>query len=311
LIIAGIAAATAVLLVFGRSDAATSGDAAAAMVAPPAELVVRSADGGAVSFSLLSRSGYGLERPKWSRDGEWVSVVRQQCASCRKVLIAVPVRGASRVRVELGGSREAQPSGGVSWSRSSVLAVALVDSEGERTVAIVRGSHVRELRGLDDANEPDWSPDGRRLAFTAEFDEIRRIVIERVATRRREVWAHGNRSEDQPVWSPSGGRVAFTRLEPSMTWDICVGALASADVRCITHTSSNERDPAWSPDGRRIAFSSDAGAVATGARAVYVMDADGTHLRGLSGGSFDSWGPAWSPDGTKLAFVRRPLSSAP
>lgn len=54
-----------------------------------------------------------------------------------------------------------------------------------------------------------------------------------------------------------------------------------------------------SPDGSRIAFDSDR----DGLRGVYVADANGQHVRRLSG---DGWAalPSWSPDGGTLAFVR-------
>jgi len=274
---------------------------------PSAELVVSSAESPG-SPSVLARSGYALDRPRWSRDGRRIYLVRQQCASCARVLVTVPVLHGRERRVELRALGDEQPSGGVTWGRDGSLAVAVADSEGDRTVAIARAGRIRGLHGLDDGNEPDWSPDGAKLAFAAEFDEIRRLVVERVATGRREVWAHGNYSEDQPAWSPDGTRLAFSRLAPSVTWNLCVAALSGGRVHCLTHTTANERDPAWSPDGRRIAFSSDRAGGAAGARAVHVMDADGRNVRRLTDPSFDSWGPAWSPDGAKLAFVRRPLA---
>ena len=54
-----------------------------------------------------------------------------------------------------------------------------------------------------------------------------------------------------------------------------------------------------SPDGSRIAFDSDR----DGERAVYVADADGKHVRRVTGDGFAAV-PSWSPDGQSLAFVR-------
>lgn len=54
-----------------------------------------------------------------------------------------------------------------------------------------------------------------------------------------------------------------------------------------------------SPDGARIAFDSDR----DGERAVYVADADGKHVRRVTGEGFAAI-PSWSPDGQSLAFVR-------
>lgn len=57
--------------------------------------------------------------------------------------------------------------------------------------------------------------------------------------------------------------------------------------------------PRPSPDGKRIAFDSDR----DGERGVYIADADGRHVRRVSGNGFAAV-PSWSPDGRRLAFVR-------
>lgn len=57
--------------------------------------------------------------------------------------------------------------------------------------------------------------------------------------------------------------------------------------------------PAWSPDGRQIAFYSEAGGQPAD---LYVMDANGQHLRQLTRTPEAEGYPAWSPDGQQIAF---------
>lgn len=55
---------------------------------------------------------------------------------------------------------------------------------------------------------------------------------------------------------------------------------------------------AWSPDGSQLAFDADG----TGAKGIWVIDADGSHLtRVIPGGM----GPSWSPDGSRIAYAYR------
>jgi TolB protein len=56
-------------------------------------------------------------------------------------------------------------------------------------------------------------------------------------------------------------------------------------------------DMRWSPDGRRIAFESN--------WQVWVMNADGSGQRRLTGNGGRNFAPPWSHDGQRIAFERR------
>lgn len=66
----------------------------------------------------------------------------------------------------------------------------------------------------------------------------------------------------------------------------------------LTTSPDWEYGPRWSPDGRRLVYTSEMSA--TSEVSIYVMNADGTEKRRLSGNAHL---PAWSPDGRKIAFV--------
>ncbi len=59
-------------------------------------------------------------------------------------------------------------------------------------------------------------------------------------------------------------------------------------------------EPSWSRDGRLIAFVSRR----DGHSHIYVMRADGTHVRRVTDGTSDDDGPAWAPDRRRIAFSR-------
>jgi TolB protein len=58
-------------------------------------------------------------------------------------------------------------------------------------------------------------------------------------------------------------------------------------------------EPTWSPDGRKVAF---IGGQPGDPGRLYVMNADGTHVRPLTKRGFDAGWPSWSPDGRRIAL---------
>ncbi|MGH9832803.1 MAG: protein kinase domain-containing protein, partial [Blastocatellia bacterium] len=66
----------------------------------------------------------------------------------------------------------------------------------------------------------------------------------------------------------------------------------------LTNSLANDAVPKVAPDGTKIAFVSDR----TGQYDLYVMNMDGSGLRGLTSNSARETGPSWSPDGRSIVF---------
>jgi Tol biopolymer transport system component len=188
------------------------------------------------------------------------------------------------------------------------------------------GTRLRQItrppRGVLD-NVPDWSPDGRHVAFQrvdpngcgprCETDEI--IVVTRDGKTLVPV-AHdaegkgcftGGRSaggicRNAPGWSPDGRRIAFTCESLPHGERTCVVNADGSGLRELTQTpDAGESDewPQWSPDGTRLAVQRVIGE----RRAVFVLDADGTHPRRLTPWALRGGEPDWSPRGDRIVFT--------
>jgi TolB protein len=100
---------------------------------------------------------------------------------------------------------------------------------------------------------------------------------------------------------PTGAaRDASAESSTSRPTDIAGEAPAFADVHTILwQPGIKNAYPRWSNDGRSILFQSNR----TGRWQIYVMDADGSHVRALTGGDANNNFPDWSPDNRRIAFV--------
>jgi Tol biopolymer transport system component len=154
-------------------------------------------------------------------------------------------------------------------------------------------------RILRNAGEPAWAPQGRRLAFNVAGN----VVVTDANGGRRKTIADGI----DPRWSPDGKRIVFDTERHGK--DV-IGVVGIADGRRpkIFHLALPAQYPDWSPDGSRIAFDAGERPDARGLTQdpdVYVMRADGTHVRRLTsspGPYLAAAGPRWSPDGQRILY---------
>jgi Tol biopolymer transport system component len=189
----------------------------------------------------------------------------------------------------------------------------------------------RQLTEGDSDDEPAWSPDGSRIAFSGrdldrcELLQLRTCVSEifvvnadgtglRRLTDGRDA-GNGHRS---PTWSPDGRRIAFSAVEP---WGnprhteksrIMIVPAKGGRPRTVLELPVNFHPDYldWSPRTNRIVFASVHGSGHPSridlAATIATVNPDGTGLRELTKPSLGrADNPAWSPDGTQIAFIVR------
>jgi TolB protein len=151
---------------------------------------------------------------------------------------------------------------------------------------------------IDD--DPDWSPDGRRIVFTrhavgddpvnSTTAEIYVVDASGAGTPTR--LTNNSEEERAPSWSPDGKRIVFCCRRGGPDFEVCtMNADGTGQVQ-VTNNATGELTPSWSPDGTEIVFHRRVGE--RGHFQLFKMNADGTSEKqltvppGLNG--FPNWG---------------------
>ena len=122
---------------------------------------------------------------------------------------------------------------------------------------------------------PEWSPDGTRIAIQFLSGTQRDIRIIRADGIGEPVRVTDDADLDfAPTWSPDGTRIAWERQVATGNRDIVVrNADGTGPIENLTNTAGFQINPAWSPDGARIAYTDSA----SGQSDIRVMNADGSN----------------------------------
>jgi Tol biopolymer transport system component len=161
--------------------------------------------------------------------------------------------------------------------------------------------------------DPEWSPDGSRIAFTYRFDVIDDApsieVMNADGSGKRRVAYPPSWSTDlyiAPTWSPDGRSLAFQFVrfvgDTTTISEILIMDLASSKLRTLVPwfaipyrwSATGASGPAWSPDGSRLVFRNENGL----AEALV----DGSAIAQLTGDTTDGMA-AWTPQG-RILFTR-------
>lgn len=192
------------------------------------------------------------------------------------------------------------------------------------TMPIAGGTPTRIAEGLAFEQQPRFSPDGRRIAFTSDRGGGDNIWIMNVdGSDKRQLTKEDFRLLNQASWSPDGRFIAakkhFTTGRSLGTGEIWLYHVSGgAGVPLVKKPNEQHQkelgEPIYAPDGKSIYFTRN---VTPGAIFQYAQDSntglfnieryelETGEVTTIVSGAGGSVRPTPSPDGSKIAFVRR------
>src|SRR5262245_14627847 len=148
--------------------------------------------------------------------------------------------------------------------------VVVADTGGVERLIRADSSNTWIAHNIEPSFSPQWSPDGKQLAFVSVATGWRHVYVADVTTSSSRALTSGAFEVQAPVWSPDGRTIlaVSTREHLQAPRPVAIDP-ASGKTTPLEPTLGSASDawwpgymagPGWSPDGKRIAYALSASA---------------------------------------------------
>jgi Tol biopolymer transport system component len=215
-------------------------------------------DGGTFQLFTIEPTSGGLKQlttgprdkyePIWARDGERITYSSGPLRQSTLTRLDVKTKRSQAIATQAGttGNPALSPTGAIAFASK-------VKGDSEIVVVGSQGGNRRTLTENSVADlDPDWSPDGKRIAFTRDRDGNYDIYVKEVATDKVTRLTTNPAEDAEPSWSSDGQHIAFVSTR-SGNYDVFVMNADGSNQTNLTRDPRTDLAPDWQAMRRILA----------------------------------------------------------
>jgi Tol biopolymer transport system component/serine/threonine protein kinase len=233
--------------------------------------------------------------PAFSPDGKWLAFLRTVSSGVNDIWVTQITGGPAR-RVTFENRQVLS----LTWNPDGRSIIFATDRRGNMwRVPVSGGTSVRMAMVAENAADPAFSRDGRKLAYSQFFSDANIWRIDTAGATAPRKFISSTQYDSSPQYSPDGKRVAF-RSNRSGYNEIWLSDSEGRGQVQLTHFAGPlTGTPRWSPDGNQVACDSRP----DGQPDIYVIAASGGTPRRVTFEQSEDVVPSWSNDGRWIYFA--------